>query len=121
MLSMIAIGHDARAESVAPLEVSVVGDSAVRVRVASGYGMPCDASINTVLANTIVKPGTPLVVKNEDICVCWEQTFAPYTEAGWSTPALACRPAKCTGAGKGRRCTTDMSAPFRLVVPSKRE
>jgi hypothetical protein len=117
--------HSASADDappIAPIEVTVVGEGAVRVRIAEGTTAPCDSPDDKPLINALVRPNKPpLVVPTEAMCVCWEQTYYPFTDLGWSPTHVACRPMECGPSAKPKKCKVLMSTPWKLVLSSREQ
>jgi hypothetical protein len=76
-----------------PVVISVVGQGAVRLRVASGHVAPCDSSEDHVVLDNWVRAGDVLSLALNDECACIEHTYGSFREAQWSLSAIACRPA----------------------------
>lgn len=97
-----------------PLVVSLDDDARIGVRIAAGSTGPCDASVNVPLFRGVLDPGAPLSLDTDAMCVCVEQTFAPFTAAGFGPPTIRCRPSLCVG----KFCQTNVAAPFIVSLRS---
>jgi hypothetical protein len=74
-----------------PVEVTILGPDPVRVRVAAGVAMPCDSSDDHSLIAGRFKPGQTIrAVAVGGGCVCFQHTYAPFSDADWSMPTLIC-------------------------------
>jgi hypothetical protein len=92
----------------------------VRVRISEGTTAPCDSSDDKPLVSALVRPKKPpLVVPTEAVCVCWEQTYYPFTDLGWSPTHIACRPMACGPAAKPQKCKLLMHEPWKLALSSR--
>ncbi|MBI2395191.1 MAG: hypothetical protein HYV09_36815 [Deltaproteobacteria bacterium] len=114
LVAPVAPSAHAQQAKTAPVTIEVVGAEPVRVRVAVGTTRPCDSDANKPLFNGVVKPGAAVSIPSDAICVCWEQTYAPFTTTGWSTPTVQCRP--CSGL---KKCIPRLDKPLRIVARSK--
>jgi hypothetical protein len=123
--SVLVASHAAFADDtapIAPIEVTVVGEGAVRVRISEGTTAPCDSPDDKPLVSALVRPKKPpLVVPTEAVCVCWEQTFYPFTDLGWSPTHIACRPMVCGPAAKPQKCKILLGEPWKLVLTSREQ
>lgn len=95
-----------------PLTLHLDDDAKIGARVAAGSTGPCDASTNLPLFRGVLEPQHPLVLETDAMCVCIEQTFAPFTTAGFGAPQIRCRPTACVG----KFCQTNVSAPFTVQL-----
>ncbi len=97
-----------------PLTVVVEGKERIGVRISAGTTAPCDASVNTPLFSGVLEPDVPRAFVTEAACVCFEQTFAPFTTTGFTGASIRCRP--CLG---GKYCKISLTAPFTLALASR--
>ncbi len=103
-----------------PLVLAVDGEQPIGVRVSAGTTTPCDSSSNASLFAGVLRPGQPLAIPTEAVCVCYEQTSAPFVTTGWSPATVRCRPTSCAGTTIAKKpCVVDMQAPFTFWLPSK--
>jgi hypothetical protein len=82
---------DVSADAVAPVRVMLVGNEAVGLRLSSGTTIPCDSKDDVPIFEGVVKPGTT-DFESGAVCVCWQQTYAPFVATGWSAGSITCRP-----------------------------
>lgn len=116
LASVVAIGllaADARAGS-APLILENAASVKLRVRVAAGTVAPCTSSANTQLLDVTLLPAGSLQVATDAECVCVEHASEPFTQVGWSTSQIRCRPIVCP---TKHTCRRDMTVPIRIVLP----
>jgi hypothetical protein len=73
------------------VEVRVVGQGAVRLRIAEGPAAPCDSSVNRPRVSGWVEAGSAFAFWSPSGCLCVEHTWGGFREQGWSTPAIVCR------------------------------
>lgn len=99
---------------VSPLVLVLADDGKVGVRVAAGSTGPCDASVNVPLFRGVLEPQKPRSIETDAMCVCVEQTFAPFTTAGFGAAQIRCRPTDCLG----KWCQTNVAAPFVVSLTS---
>ena len=67
------------------------GPDPVRVRVTNGVGMPCDSFDDRPVIVGRFKPGEAVhAVALGGGCVCFQQTYAPFSDTDWSTATLIC-------------------------------
>jgi hypothetical protein len=121
VLGTAALG-DARAESEIPVPVVVtmLGPSAVRVRVSAGMAMPCDSSESRVIIDGKYAPGeVPQATSTED-CVCVQHTYEPFADTDWSNAKLSCRPMICEKLKGDWRCTPAPDPAIRIEIGSTR-
>lgn len=78
-----------------PFVVRLHGDKRVRVQIAEGTSLPCDASGNRPVTERWIAPGEEIRGSIGGDCLCFRQTFANFPNANWSTPQLACVPRRC--------------------------
>jgi hypothetical protein len=100
-----------------PLTLALAGKERVGVRVAAGTTAPCDSSANTMLFNGVLEPDAPRSFVTDAVCVCFEQTYAPFTTTGWTPSSIRCRPNGCIG--KACKLPIDPTLPFTIAVPSR--
>ena len=119
LLTCVLLAGDVAAGSVARVEITMLGPSAVRVRVADGTTFPCDSTNNRMLVQGKFSPGEVVLASTTETCVCVQQTYEPFSDADWSESALACRPVICKGAGRARRCVPAPDSTIRVRIYSK--
>jgi len=119
-LSALALltGH-ADADVVTPIEITMLGPGAVRIRVASGITFPCDSGDNRRLIEGKFEAGSVVRATTPGHCVCFQQTFEPFSDTDWSASAQVCRPQFCTNFGR-KRCVPAPDPTIRLQVRSQR-
>jgi hypothetical protein len=110
---------DATADSAAYVEITMLGPSAVQIRVADGTTFPCDSTNNRMLVQGKFNPGNVVLAVTSNSCLCVQQTFEPFPDTDWSAPALACRPLVCSGTGRARRCVPAPDPTIRVRIHSK--
>ena len=111
---------DAIADTVTPIEVTMLGPSAVRVRVASGFTMPCDSGDNRMLLQGKFEPGEVLHTSTAERCVCVQQTYAPFADVDWAAGTMACSPLICTWAGRSKKCVPALDPTIRISIRATR-
>jgi hypothetical protein len=112
-------GSDARADGPTPVAITVLGPSAVRVRLALGSTFPCDSSDNYRIVDGKFKPGDVVRTRTPDRCLCFQQTYEPFTDTEWSASSTVCRPQICSYIGK-KKCVPAPDPTIRLQISSKR-
>ena len=95
LLALFFASSDALARGVhpwsTPVEVTILGPDPVRVRVTNGVEMPCDSMDDQVLIAGRFKPGQTIrTLAVGDGCVCFQQTYAPFSDADWSLSTRIC-------------------------------
>jgi hypothetical protein len=74
-----------------PVLVTLLGPDPVRVRIATGRDLPCDASRNKLLIDGRFPAGSVLRASALGMgCVCFQQTYAPFANTDWSTAQWVC-------------------------------
>jgi len=73
----------AAAETDRPVFVTVVGQGAIRFRLAAGITAPCDSSENRMLFDGWLKPGRYEWGTGVDV-VCYQYTSGALRESNWS-------------------------------------
>jgi hypothetical protein len=73
----------AAAETDRPVFVTVVGQGAIRFRLAAGITAPCDSSENRMLFDGWLKPGRYEWGTGADV-VCYQYTSGALRESNWS-------------------------------------
>ncbi len=74
-----------------PVEVTMLGPDAVRVRVTNGVAMPCDSiDDRPLIVGRFTASETIRTVAVGDGCVCFQQTYAPFSDTDWSTATRLC-------------------------------
>lgn len=110
----VALVPSAHAQStIAPVVVEVAAAAPVRVRIAAGTAIPCDSTANVPLFEAMVRPGAPMAIRSDALCVCWQQTSPAFPNNGWSSPALQCRPRECVSR---KTCLPSLTKPLRIVA-----
>lgn len=69
----------------------MLGPDPVRVRVSNGVGMPCDSMDDSPVIVGRFDPGE--VIRGVAVgngCVCFQQTYAPFSDTDWSTAVQVC-------------------------------
>ena len=111
--------RDVVADDATPIEITVVGPSATRIRVALGSTFPCDSGDNRLIVNGKFAAGQVVHSATPDRCVCFQQTYEPFTDTDWSAGAMVCRPQICNSFAK-KTCVPAPDPTIRLQVSSKR-
>lgn len=109
---------DLHAADAARVEIRVLGPGTVRLRVAQGAAMPCDAAGNHLLVNGKFGPGQVVATSTDAQCVCVQQTHQPFVDVDWSPAVFACRPVTCSGGGKSRVCRLAPDPTIRIDIRS---
>ncbi|HEX3776418.1 MAG TPA: hypothetical protein VHV51_18230 [Polyangiaceae bacterium] len=112
---------DARADDVTPVELTMLGPDPVSVQVARGNTFPCDSIDDQILLRGKFAPGQVVRLSSPDVCVCMQQTYAPFPDVDWGPSLRICRPQICRGAGKGQRCVPAPDPTIRVRIRSNRE
>jgi hypothetical protein len=89
--TILLMNHDGSADVPLPVTVRVVGQGAIRMRVAEGHAAPCDASSNQMRFDGWIDAGSSAVFVADSDCVCVEHTYGAFREAQWSIARVACR------------------------------
>jgi hypothetical protein len=84
-LSVAPVPADAGADF--PVVVTVVGQGAIRLRLAAGRAAPCDSTANRMIFDGWVRVGSYVWTTSSDF-VCYEHTSGALREADWSTAQL---------------------------------
>lgn len=85
-LAPFALQPDSAASAPLRVEVTVVGQGAVRVLVSEGHVVPCESLENRPILNEWMAPGPPLVFSIAGDCACVEHTYGSFRDAQWSLP-----------------------------------
>jgi hypothetical protein len=113
------VAADAVADGVTPIEITMLGPGAARIRVASGTTFPCDSSDNRRLIEGKYEPGRVVRSSTPAHCVCFQQTYQPFSESDWGASSMVCRPQICTNIGR-KKCVPALDPTIRLQVRSQR-
>lgn len=121
LLGSLAAG-DARGESeiAVPVEVTMLGPGAVRVRVSEGMAMPCDSSESHLIIDGKYEPGEVLRGSSSEDCVCVQHTYEPFADIDWSDAKVICRPMNCEKINSTLRCTPAPDPTIRVSIESRR-
>lgn len=105
-----------------PVEVTILGPEPVRVRVTNGAGMPCDSADDRPVIVGRFKPGDAIrAVALGDGCVCFQQTYAPFSDSDWSTATLSCTACTYNAYSHIWSCPASNADPtIRIKVASSR-
>lgn len=117
--SALAAG-DAFASAPTPIVITILGPSAVRLRIANGSTLPCDSGDDQMLVAGKFAPGDLVRTSTSEACVCVQQTYEPFPDVDWAEGSLVCRPQICTWAGRSKRCVPAADPTIRIWVRSKR-
>lgn len=121
LLGSLAAGDaHAESESAVPVEVTMLGPGAVRVRVSEGMAMPCDSSDARVIILGKYEPGEVLQATSSEDCVCVQHTYEPFSDTDWSDAKLICRPMNCENVNGTLRCTPAPDPTIRISIESRR-
>lgn len=85
-LALVAVEPDSAASTSYRVEVTVVGQGAIRVRIAQGHVTPCESLENRPIFTEWLAPGPPRIFSITDDCICIEHTYGSFREAQWSLP-----------------------------------
>jgi len=102
-----------------PIEVTMLGPDAVRIRVALGSTYPCDSGDNRLIVEGKFAAGQVVHAAAPDHCVCFQQTYAPFSDTDWGASAMVCRSQICSDIGK-KHCVPAPDPTIRLQVSSQR-
>ena len=103
-----------------PLVVGLAGNERVGLRVSAGTVLPCTSELDVPLFSGTLDPGKALTFPTDAVCVCVQQTFAPFVTAGWTNGLIQCRPQRCIWNGvHGKICRVDPTMPFNIAVASR--
>ncbi len=87
-IAAIAFGSsEVRAEPLAPIYVTVVGQGAVRVRLTGGVVAPCDSADDAPVYEGWLEPGRYRFY-SPSRSVCMQHTWGESRDGEWSTPAI---------------------------------
>jgi hypothetical protein len=111
---------DAHSGEVTPVEITMLGPAAVSVRVADGTTLPCDSGDNRMLLRGKLSSGVVVHTTTTDTCVCFQQTYNPFTDVDWGPSWIICRPQICKGVGRARHCVRASDPTIRIRVRSDR-
>jgi hypothetical protein len=74
-----------------PVEVTIRGPNPVRVWVSAGVDMPCNSMGDQAQIAGRFKPGQTIrALAVGDGCVCFQQTYAPFSDTDWSLSTRIC-------------------------------
>lgn len=96
----------AAAQSSMPVYVSVVGSGQIRVVLASGGTLPCDATSNVVFFNGKLAAGSVYTFVSPTPALCERHTYGSFREAQWSPDRLWAL----------QRSITGVPRPWRLDI-----
>jgi hypothetical protein len=116
---LLALTRDVVADEATPIEITLLGPSAIRIRVAEGSTFPCDSSDNHIIVDGKFAPGQVVHTATPDRCACFQQTYEPFPDTDWSASTTVCRPQICTNIGK-LKCVPAPDPTIRLRISSKR-
>ena len=102
-----------------PIEITLLGPGPARVRIALGTTFPCDSGDNHRIVEGKFAAGDVIRASTPDRCVCFQQTYEPFSDSDWSASAMLCRPQICTTIGK-RKCVPAPDPTIRLRISSQR-
>lgn len=119
-LTALSLLRSASADGLTPIEISMAGPSAVRVRVAQGTTFPCDSGDNRRIVEGKFEPGQLVSLTTPDRCVCIQQTYAPFSDVDWGPSSMVCRPMICGFLGRARRCVPAPDPTIRVTIRSTR-
>jgi hypothetical protein len=88
------------ADGTTPIEITMLGPGASPVRLALGTTFPCNSGDNRLIVEGEFGPGQVVHAATADRCVCFQQTYEPFSDTDWSASAMVCRPQICTNVGK---------------------
>lgn len=111
---------DAAADVATPVVITMLGPGAVRIRIARGNAFPCDSGDNHLFVQGKFKPGDIVRTSTPDRCLCFQQTYEPFSDVDWSASSMVCRPQICTRPGKGQKCVPAPDPTIRLAIRSSR-
>lgn len=112
VVAALALQSEGRADPATwPVVIYSVGPQHLRVRVASGPGVPCSASVNQQLFDGTMEPGQALLLATPGMPVCVEHTYGAFPDTEWSPAEWW--PVACRGRGPCR-----FPPVIRVVVSS---
>src|ERR1700753_2935989 len=83
----LAVPSSARADEPAwPVAIYSTGPEHVRVRVATGAGLPCSSTLNRVLFEGFVEPEQTVLLRTPEVPICVEHTYGAFPDTEWSPP-----------------------------------
>jgi hypothetical protein len=93
---LAVLGVPLRSPASAPvlIEVRVLGQGAVRVRLAEGRVVPCDSGENRPISTEWIAPGPPRFFRAASQCVCVEHTYGSFRDSEWSLGWIQCGPTR---------------------------
>ncbi|MET0791376.1 MAG: hypothetical protein ABW061_07630 [Polyangiaceae bacterium] len=116
----LLFADDVAADGLTPVVITMLGPSAVRIRVAQGNTFPCDSGDNQRLIEGKYRVGEIVRTSTPDRCLCVQQTYEPFSDIDWSASSMVCRPQICTRAGKGQKCVPAPDPTIRIGIRSTR-
>ena len=117
--AVVLFAGDAVADGATPIEVTMLGPGPARIRIALGSTFPCDSGDNHRIVEGKFAPGQVVRAATPDRCVCFQQTYEPFSDTDWTASAMVCRPLICTNIGK-KKCVPAPDPTIRLRISSKR-
>jgi hypothetical protein len=71
-----------------PVTIAVVGHGEIRLVVADGASLPCDASDNRMLMSDRVRAGDEIKLGSTKGSVCVDHTYGSLRESQWAGPSI---------------------------------
>lgn len=105
-----------------PVEVTMLGPDPVRIRVTNGPAMPCDSIADAPLIVGRFNAGEAIrVVAIGGGCVCFQQTYAPFSDTDWSGATQICTACRYNPYTRVWTCPPSSPDPaIRIRVASSR-
>jgi len=80
-------GHSVPPRQIVPINLAVVGQGAIRVRLAAGVTTPCSSSNDKPIFDGSLTPGQ-YVFRTAAPSGCVEHTFGQFRDNQWSSPLI---------------------------------
>src|SRR4051812_46458087 len=94
--AIVLIAGDVAADVATPIEITMLGPGPARIRVALGTTFPCDSGDNRRLVEGKFEAGKVVRASTTERCVCFQQTYEPFSDTDWGPSSMVCRPQICT-------------------------
>lgn len=118
-LSAVLVASDVVADVGTPIEITLLGPGAARIRLALGTSFPCDSGDNRRIIDGKFGAGQVIRASTPDRCVCFQQTYEPFSDTEWTASSMVCRPQICTNIGR-KKCVPALDPTIRLRIRSRR-
>lgn len=86
-VASISFGHSTPRRQIVPINLAVVGQGAIRVRLSAGQTAPCDSSDDKPIFDGSLTPGR-YVFQTAVPNVCLQHTYGQLRDTRWSSPLI---------------------------------